>query len=172
MTAFGRNLMIVLCAAYGFVQSVSRLPIAISADQRDRKSTHSSRARSATAASCSPGAVLRGNGGSPANGFQPALHTTGDTEGHDREAQQGASGIDLPQGRQRRTSLLLAESHLTRRLFGSMLRRIAALPGRWRLSVAACGSGLVSASSDIPSPRHSNRQRSRLRAVTRLRCCG
>ena len=105
--------MIVLCAAYGFVQSVSRLPIAISADQRDRKSTHSSRARSATAASCSPGAVLRGNGGSPANGFQPALHTTGDTEGHDREAQQGASGIDLPQGRQRRTSMLLAENHLT-----------------------------------------------------------
>ena len=41
----------------------------------------------------------RGNGGSPANGFQPALHTTGDAGGHDPEAQHGASGIDLPQAR-------------------------------------------------------------------------
>ena len=46
-----------------------------------------------------PGAVLRGNGGSPANGFQPALHTTGDAGGDDPEAQHGASGIDLPQTR-------------------------------------------------------------------------
>ena len=41
--------------------------------------------------------VPRGNGGSPANGFQPALRTTGDAGGHDPEAQHGASGIDLPQ---------------------------------------------------------------------------
>ena len=43
-----------------------------------------------------PPAVPRGDGGSPANGFQPALHTTGDAGGDDPEAQHGASGIDLP----------------------------------------------------------------------------
>ena len=40
--------------------------------------------------------VLRGDGGSPANGFQPALHPTGDAGGYDPEAQHGASGIGLP----------------------------------------------------------------------------
>ena len=44
-----------------------------------------------------PGAVPRGNGRSPANGFQPALHATRDAGRHDPEAQHGASGIDLPQ---------------------------------------------------------------------------
>jgi hypothetical protein len=55
------------------------------------------RAGSAHGRRAYPGAVPRGNGGSPANGFQPALHTTGDAGGHDPEAQHGASGIDLPQ---------------------------------------------------------------------------
>ena len=42
-----------------------------------------------------PGAVRRGNGGSPANGLQPALHTTGDAGGNDPEAQHGSvPGID------------------------------------------------------------------------------
>ena len=45
------------------------------------------------------GAVLRGNGGSPAHGLHPALRTTSDAGGHDPEAQHGASGIDLPQAR-------------------------------------------------------------------------
>ena len=49
------------------------------------------------------GAVPRSDGGSPANGFQPALPTRGDAGGRDPEAQYGASGIDLPQARARWT---------------------------------------------------------------------
>jgi hypothetical protein len=37
--------------------------------------------------------------GSPAIGFQPTLHPTGDAGGHDPEAQHGASRINLPQAR-------------------------------------------------------------------------
>ena len=43
------------------------------------------------------GALLRGNGGGSAYGFQPALLPTRDAGGIDPEAQHGASGIDLPQ---------------------------------------------------------------------------
>ena len=41
-------------------------------------------------------AVSRRHRGSPADGFQPALHTARDVGGNDPEAQHGASGIDLP----------------------------------------------------------------------------
>ena len=57
------------------------------------------RAGSAHGRRAYPGAVPRGHRRSPANGFQPALHATGDARGHDPEAQHGASGIDLPQAR-------------------------------------------------------------------------
>ena len=43
-----------------------------------------------------PAAVRRGDGGGPADGFQPALRATGGAGGHDPEAQHGASGIGLP----------------------------------------------------------------------------
>ena len=46
-----------------------------------------------------PGAVLRSNGGSPADGFQPTLHPTGGSGVHDPEAQYGASGKGLSQAR-------------------------------------------------------------------------
>ena len=55
------------------------------------------RAGSAHGRRAHPGALRRGDGGSPADGFRPALRATRDAGRHDPEAQHGASGLDLPQ---------------------------------------------------------------------------
>ena len=110
------------------------------------------------------GALLRGNGGGPASGFQPALRARGDAGGHDPEAQHGASGIGLPQagnggrGGRRHRALSLASRSRRRSgdcvLVGRPIRgtgfgpfechecriQVAICLGRWRFRLPAPSS--------------------------------
>jgi len=82
-----------------------------------------------------PRALRRGNGGSPAHGFQPALHTRGDAGGHDPEAQYGASRLRLPHARNggrggRRHGEVSVEGR-TRRRSGGLRSCRAGNPPNW-----------------------------------------
>ena len=119
----------------------------------------------------------RGDGGSPANGLQPALHARGDAGGDDPQAQHGASGIDLPRARNggrggRRHGGVSLASRPGRRAgdcvpVGRPIRRTGLgplechecpipgreCPGRWRSRSAAPSSNRPWRSGTATSPR-------------------